>query len=115
MVEPPNALTLMLFEEATPSGMYQLLASKRCLSESALRDRAKVMLTIDTAIADFHSLHSRGPIAGGSLQYTVILALAHEGFLNQYARARIMADRTSQGFSARLRASFQEVWWRLRY
>lgn len=71
-----------------------------------------MLLTIDTVIADFES---RGPVAGATFWYVVILTLSHEGFLNQSARARLMADRISQRFSARLRASVQELWWRLRY
>lgn len=104
MAEPPNALTLMLAAETTSSGMYNALATKGCLTATALKDPVTVMLTIDTVIADFES---RGPAACGTLCYVVILALSHEGFLNQSARARLMAKRTSQGFSARLRTFFR--------
>ena len=112
MAEPPNALTLVLFLERTSSRMYDALAAKRCLSAIALSDRSRVIAIMDATIKDFES---REPVAGGTLWYLVIAALLEKRFLNDYARARLMADRSSPTFTARLRAFLQELWWRLRY
>jgi hypothetical protein len=112
MAEPPNALTLLLFPERTASGMYDALAAKRCLSAAAISDRSRVIATMDATIKDFESGE---PAAGGTLWYVVIGALLEKRFLNEYAQARLSADRSSPTFTARLRAFLQELWWRLRY
>ena len=112
MAEPPNALTLVLFLERTSSGMYDALAAKRCLTATALSDRSRVIAIMDTTIKGFES---REPVAGGTLWYVVIGALLEKRFLNEHARARLMADRSSPTFTARLRALLQELWWTLRY
>jgi hypothetical protein len=112
MAEPPNALTLLLFPERTASRMYDALVAKRCLTGAALSDRSRVIAIMDATITDFES---RETAAGGTLWYEVIGALLEKRFLNEHARARLNADRSSPSFTARLRAFLQEPWWRLRY
>jgi hypothetical protein len=112
MAEPPNALTRLIFSQGTASGIYDALAVHNCLTPQALADRDAAMSVIASSITA-HA--SRDQDAGATMWYAVVLALLEAGFLNDHARQRLKAPRTSSSIPARARATLEELWWRVRY
>src|SRR5436853_37878 len=111
MSEPPNALTLVVFPETDPSRIYDALLARRCVTASARADRRGTLHVIQAAAADFNSRSIEGP----TFWYAVLEAMFGAGLLNELARKRRKARRTSRTPLARLRYFLQELWWRLRY
>jgi hypothetical protein len=112
MAEIPNALTLLIRTSQTPHDLYSVLIRHRCLSSSALADRAAVEHEIASTITDYER---RNPDPGATLSFELASALIRAGFLNDYARLRFATPRYNPGIDGKLRARIQEFWWRLRY
>ena len=111
MAEPPNALTLVVFPETEPGRIYDALATRLCLTASAIENRERSVQVIQSAIAGFNAEPSAD---GPTLWYVILGAMFDEGLLNQRARERQNASRVSRTLLARLKYFLQELWWRLR-